>query len=271
MTDLNQRNVFITGGSSGIGLAAAKQLAALGANIVIFSRNQERLIHAAKEIEGARKDSDVRVQYLPLDVSDNTMTKDVMERAVDKMGPPDILINSAGISSPNYFENITYDQFAGTLTINLFGTRNTIAALLPHMKEKGGHIINVSSVAGFVGVFGFTDYSASKFGMIGFSESLRSECKQFGILVSVLCPPDTDTPMLAAENVNKPAETKAVSETGGLLSADYVARTMIKGIGKKRFMIIPGVMGKMTYLAKRLLPGAVEAVMDWEIKKVQRR
>jgi short-subunit dehydrogenase len=228
-------------------------------------------MHAAKEIEGTRKSSDGRVQYLPLDVSENTMTADVMEQAVSEMGSPDVLINSAGRSSPNYFENITYDQFAETMTTNLFGTRNTIAALLPHMKKNGGHIINVSSLAGFVGVFGFTDYCASKFGMIGFSEALRSECKKFGILVSVLCPPDTDTPMLKAENATKPAETIAVSETGGLLSADFVAQTMIKGIGKKRFMIIPGAMGKLTFIAKRLLPGIVEAVMDWEIKKVQGR
>ena len=242
--DLNNKNVFITGGSSGIGLSAARQLSELGANTFIFSRNADKLESAVKKIEGTRKNSDVRVEYLPLDVSDNNMTKDVMEQAVSKMGLPDVLINSAGRSSPNYFENISYDQFAGTLNINLFGTRNTIASLLPHMKKKGGHIINVSSIAGFIGVFGFTDYSASKFGMIGFSEALRSECKKFGVLVSVLCPPDTDTPMLEAENKNKPPETKAVSETGGLLTADYVARTMIKGIGKKRFMIIPGFMGK---------------------------
>lgn len=271
MTNLYKKNVFITGGSSGIGLSAAKQLAALGANTFIFSRNQDRLKSAAKEIETSRKDNSVNIDYMPLDVSDNEMTKNVMGKAVEKMGAPDILINSAGRSSPNYFENITYEQFDETMKINLFGVRNTIASLFPYMKEKGGHIINVSSVAGFVGVFGFTDYSASKFGLIGFSESLRSECKQFGILVSVLCPPDTDTPMLEAENSTKPEETKAISETGGLLTADYVAKVMIKGIGKKRFIIIPGFMGKLTYIAKRFLPGIVEAVMDWDIKKVQNR
>jgi len=271
MTDLYKKNVFITGGSSGIGLSAATQLAALGANIFIFSRNQERLESAVKEIKKSRKDNDTHIDYMPLDVSDDDMTKEVMEKAVAEMGAPDILINSAGRSSPNYFENITYEQFDETMKVNLFGTRNTIAALLPYMKEKGGHIINVSSVGGFVGVFGFTDYSASKFGLIGFSESLRSECKKFGILVSVLCPPDTDTPMLEAENSTKPEETKAISETGGLLTADYVAKAMIKGIGKKRFMIIPGFMGKLTYMAKRFLPGIVEAVMDWDIKKVQGR
>jgi short-subunit dehydrogenase len=271
MADLEKKNVFITGGSSGIGLASAKKFAALGANTIIFSRNQDQLEKAGKEITNVKKDSSVRVEYMPLDVSDNAMTATVMEMAVKKIGPPDILINCAGRAIPNHFEDITYEQFEGTLKVNLFGIRNTIAALLPHMKKSGGHIINVSSIAGFTGVFGYTDYAASKFGIIGFSESLRSELKKYHILISVLCPPDTDTPGLEAENATKPDETRAIAENGGLLSPDYVAEVMINGIGKNRFIIIPGFMGKVTYLAKRFLPGIVEVIMDWDIKKVQSR
>lgn len=269
MVDVNRKTVFITGGSSGIGLSAAKQLAAAGANIIIFSRDRARLETAAREIADVKKDAHVRVGYMPLDVSDNDMTARVMQDAVAGIGVPDVLINSAGRSSPNYFTNVPYDQFDATLKTNLYGVRNTVAALFPHMKKNGGHIINVSSIAGFIGVFGFTDYSASKFGLMGFSEALRSESKQFNIRVSVLCPPDTDTPMLQAENATKPKETIAVSESGGLLQPDYVAKVMIACIGTNRFMIIPGFMGKLTYIAKRLLPGLVEAIMDWEIKKAQ--
>jgi short-subunit dehydrogenase len=271
MTDWKNKNVFITGGSSGIGLASSKQVAALGANTIIFSRNQGLLEKAKSEIADSKKDDSVCVEYMPLDVSDNEMTVTVMEKAVKKFGPPDILFNCAGRAIPNHFEDISYEQFDDTLKINLFGIRNTIAALLPHMKKKGGHIINVSSIAGLTGVFGYTDYAASKFGIIGFSESLRSELKQYHIQISVLCPPDTDTPGLEAENATKPDETRAIAETGGLLAPDYVAKVMINGIGKKKFLIIPGFMGKATYLAKRLLPGIVEAVMDWDIKKVQNR
>jgi short-subunit dehydrogenase len=271
MTNLKHKNVFITGGSSGIGLASSKRLASLGANTIIFSRSQGQLKKAEKKISGSKKDNGVLVEYMPLDVSDNKMTETVMAMAVNKFGPPDILINCAGRAIPNHFENISYEQFEDTMKINLFGIRNTIAALLPHMKRKGGHIINISSIAGFTGVFGYTDYSASKFGIIGFSESLRSELKKYNILISVLCPPDTDTPGLEAENATKPDETRAIAESGGLLSADYVAKVMINSIGKNKFIVVPGFMGKVTYLAKRLLPGIVEVVMDWDIKKVQSR
>ncbi|MGD9171645.1 MAG: SDR family oxidoreductase [Candidatus Thiodiazotropha sp.] len=271
MIKLSNKNVFITGGTSGIGLACAKQFANLGANTMIFSRNQQHFENAKKVIKGFKQNDSIRLAHMPLDVSDNEMTINVMEEAVKIIGPPDILINCAGRALPNHFEDITYTQFEDTIKINLFGPRNTIAALLPHMKKKGGHIINVSSIAGFTGVFGYTDYAASKFGIIGFSESLRSELKKYRIRISVLCPPDTDTPGLKAENATKPEETRAVAKNGGLLTPDYVAEFMIKGIGKNKFIIVPGFMGKVTYMAKRLVPGVVEAIMDRTIKKVQNK
>ncbi len=102
--------------------------------------------------------------------------------------------NNNGRAYPRKFADVSCQQFDETMRINMYGIWNTCAALVPHMKEQGGAIVNISSIAGFVGVFGFTDYSASKFAVIGFSEALKSELKQFGITVQVLCPPDTDTP-----------------------------------------------------------------------------
>ena len=126
-------------------------------------------------------------------------------------------------------------------------------------------------MAGLIGVFGYTDYSASKFAIIGFSEALRSELKQYGITVSVLCPPDTDTPGLDEENKTKPEETKAISASAGLMQPDEVARALIKGMQKEKFLIIPGLDGKSTFMAKRLFPRLVEFIMDRQIKKVQQK
>ena len=92
--------------------------------------------------------------------------------------------------------------------------------------KKGSHVINVSSIGGFIGVFGFTAYSASKFGLIGLSEALRGELKPRGIAVSVLCPPDTDTPGMARENKTKPDETHAISGNVKLMSAENVAKAL---------------------------------------------
>ena len=121
-----------------------------------------------------------------------------------------------------------------------------------------------------MGVFGYTAYNASKFGVIGFSEALRGELKPFGIRVSVLCPPDTDTPGLHEENRTKPEETRQISAGARLMQPEQVAQALLQGLRKNRFMIIPGFDGKFTYYAKRLLPGLVSMVMDWDVRKVQK-
>ncbi|MBI9085670.1 MAG: SDR family oxidoreductase [Desulfobacterales bacterium] len=272
MVDFKGKRAYITGGSSGIGLAVAKRLASMGAHVAIFSRNEEKLDAALNDVREAGAPAGAQAAAFRLDVASNAEVERVLAEAASAFGPTDFLINSAGMSQPDYFENIGHEDFERILRVNFMGTRSTVAAVLPHMhRQRSGYIVNVASVAGFVGVFGFTSYCASKFAVIGFSEALRGELRPRGIGVSVLCPPDTDTPMLRAENVIKPAETLKISEGGGLLTADQVARAMIDGIRRRRFMIIPGAGARFTWLAKRLVPGLVFAVMDRDVRTVQKK
>jgi 3-dehydrosphinganine reductase len=265
------KNVYITGGSSGIGLAAAKAFAKRGGNIIIFARGEMGLDGALKELEGSRIREVQKFSTMAVDVSEIDNVSVIMERAVREFGTPDVLMNSAGIAYPNYFEDIPYEKFDELLTTNLYGIRNVISCLLPFMKDvRKGHIVNVSSMAGLIGVFGYTAYSASKFAVIGFSESLRGELKPHNIKVSILCPPDTDTPQLHEENKTKPPETKAIAGNAGIMSPDSVAEALIKGIEKGKFMIIPGLEGKLIYLAKRYVPSLVNYVMDREVEKLAR-
>jgi 3-dehydrosphinganine reductase len=261
------KNVYITGGSSGIGLAMAEQAAAAGAHVLIFARDEDRLRQAAEKIQAARRSAKQNVAWHALDVTNVAVVLPTFWRNVEQFGPPDILINSAGQARPNYFEKINAEQFDATLKLNLYGTRHAIAAALPHMKP-GGYIVNVSSVAGLIGVFGYTDYSASKFAVIGFSEALRAELKPRGITVSVLCPPDTDTPGLEAENVTKPAETRAISANARIIPAEAVARALMRGMAKKQFLIIPGFDARLSVLVKRLFPGLVEWIMNRTIARI---
>ena len=270
MKDFRNKNAYIVGGSSGIGLAIARLLAEHGANIVIFARDQEKLARAAEKISVRRAADRQTVAWIPLDVADRFMVDQVLDASVKRYGIPHILINCAGRAYPRYFEEIGFAQLDETMQINFYGMWHVTRKLAPLMKPGGGYIVNVSSVAGFLGVFGFTDYSASKFAVMGFSEALRSELKPFGIMVSVLCPPDTDTPSLAVENRTKPAETRAISANAGLLQPEAVAMALIKGMRKKRSVIIPGVQGKMTYLVKRWMPFLVERMMDRTIRRVQK-
>jgi 3-dehydrosphinganine reductase len=271
MKEFNGKTVFIPGGSSGIGLSAAKILASQGAHVVIFARNSKRLEEATAGIKQSRKSDTQRVGFMTLDVSDNAAVKNTMTRAVSDFGTPDLLINCAGRAYPRNFEDISFSQFDETMRINMYGIWNTCSALVPFMKKRGGVIVNTSSMCGFLGVFGYTDYSASKFAIVGFSEALKSELKQFNIAVQVLCPPDTDTPGFQEENKTKPEETKEISASAKLMSPTDVARVLLNDIGTGKFMIIPNMDGKFTYIMKRLFPKLTEFVMDMSIKKVQKK
>jgi 3-dehydrosphinganine reductase len=262
---------YITGGSSGIGLATAKLLASKGANVIIFARQEGALKEAVDGIEKCRVSPEQRFSCKKLDVAQREMTVEVLAGAVNEFGVPDILINSAGISYPQKFEDTDYKKFDDIIKVNLYGTWNTIDVLLPLLKQKKGYIVNVSSIAGFIGVFGMTSYSASKFGVIGFSEALRSELKSHEVNVSVLCPPDVSTPMLEKADRIKPEEAKAISAGADIMTPEAVAEVLVRALAREDFLVIPNASGKFTYFMKRLFPGLTELIVDGKIRGVQQK
>lgn len=269
LREFQGKNVYITGGSSGIGLETAKLVAARGANVILFARGRERLEEARRAVETARKDSSQNIDFRQLDVGSHEDVERVMAAAVREFGPPDVLINSAGRAYPDYFRNISYEQFDETMKVHIYGIWNTVSALLPYLAQRQGYVVNVSSSLGVLGVFGYTDYCASKYAIVGLSEVLKSELKPEGVGVSVLLPVDTDTPGFEVENRRKPPECVAVSEGAGLMQPGEVARLLLKGLAKGRFLIMPGSM-KGIYYIKRFAPRLVDAVMDHQIKKVRK-
>ncbi len=269
--DFAGKAVYVVGGSLGIGLAVARRAAALGAHVLLFARRRDALEAAARSVEAARTASTQRVAWRELDAADRTQVEQVMGEAVAAFGPPDVLVNCAGRAYPHRFEDVSYAQLDDTLRMNVHTCWNTVQVLLPHMTGRGGYIVNTSSVAGLIGVFGYTDYCASKFAVVGFSEALRSELKPQGITVSVLCPPDTDTPGFVIENRTKPEETRAISATAKVMSADAVAEALIDGMRSERLLIIPGRDSRLVVLVKRLFPGILERVLDRTVRQVAAR
>jgi 3-dehydrosphinganine reductase len=269
--DFEGKTVYVIGGSMGIGLAVARRLASLGAHLLVGARSAAPLAVAVSTLTAQRRSQQQRIASCQLDVCDDAETRRVLQTACEEFGIPDVFINCAGRAVPNYFEQISYAQFVETLRVNLQGCWSSTAALLPHMRPRGGYVVHTASLAGLLGVFGYTDYCAAKFGVIGFCEALRSEVKPYGIGVSVLCPPDTDTPGFATENATKPRETRAVSAGAKVLSAESVAAALLDGLARGRFLIIPGRAGRLAVLAKRLWPGLVERLMDAQIRRAQRQ
>jgi 3-dehydrosphinganine reductase len=135
------------------------------------------------------------------------------------------------------------------------------------VERRSGAVCNVSSMAGVIGIYGYTAYAASKFAIIGFSQCLRAELWPHGVRVSVVCPPDTDTPQLEFENRYKPKETRAIAGNVKTMTAEAVAASMLAGMAAGTFEIIPGMDGQVSALAQRLVPGVVRWVCDGSQRK----
>ncbi len=260
-----RKNIIITGGSSGIGRSLALKLADLGANLFLIARRQELLDKVREELEHHRQHEEQVWEVFSADIGNREEIEKTIEDIAQRHSI-DILINNAGIAYANYFEETSPELFEEMMRVNYLGTVWTTRALLPHFKkQRRGHIVNVSSIAGLVGIFGYSAYTPSKAAIIGFSDVLRNELKASNIKVSVVMPPDTDTPQLAEENKTKPEETKLLSDTAGLMQPDEVAMMILKGIAAERFHIVPGLNNKIPYISAHLFPNVMRWFLDREV------
>jgi 3-dehydrosphinganine reductase len=264
---LSNQHVFITGGSSGIGLALARQAAAAGSRLSLVGRDSAKLAAAARDVRAAVPGVS-EIVTVPADVSVESAVLAALHTAEAVHGPVDILITSAGVARPGYFEEIPVSVFERTMAVNYFGTLYAIKAVVPGMRARGrGAVVLISSGAGLVGLFGYTPYAPSKFALRGLAEALRGELKPAGVAVTIVYPPDTDTPQLAEENLTKPPETKALTAGGGLWTADAVARVTLDAVRRGRFAVAPGV--QLTILA--WLHSLIAPVLHWSFDRVAAR
>lgn len=237
---LRDQHVVVTGGSTGIGLALARQAAEAGARVSLIARDPAKLGRARDGIVAAVPTA--QPFTVSADVADREAVVAAVRAAEAAQGPTDVLITSAGIARPGYFEELPADVHERTMAVNFFGSLYPVRAVVPGMKARGhGAVVLISSGAGLYGFFGYTAYAPSKFALRGFAESLRAELQGTGVHVSIVYPPDTDTPQLAEEALTCPPETKAVTAAGGLWTADAVARVTLAGLARRRFAIAPGL------------------------------
>jgi 3-dehydrosphinganine reductase len=238
---LRGQHVLITGGSSGIGLALARQCACEGARLSLLARDKAKLA-AARSAVAASSPSAPEAAVLSADVAVEAEVLAAISEAERIHGPVDVLIACAGISRPGYFEEVPVGVFERSMAVNYFGTLYALKALVPAMRRRrGGAVVLISSGAGLHGFFGYTPYSPTKFALRGLAEALRAEMKDTGVHVMIVYPPDTDTGQLAEENLTKPVETAAITAKGGLWKAEDVARVTLEGLAKRRFAVTPGL------------------------------
>lgn len=264
---LRDQHVCITGGSSGIGLAIAQQAAAEGAKISLIARDPAKLEQARAKINQVAP-ACLAIAVASADVSIEAEVLAALTTVEAAHGPIDVLITSAGVAEAGYFEDIPIATFERLMTVNYFGTLYPLKAVIPAMKARGhGAVMLVSSGVGLHGFFGYTPYGPTKFALRGLAESLRAEMKGTGVQVSIVYPPDTDTPQLAEETRTKPPETKALTAQGGIWSAEDVARLTLNGLKRGRFSITPGVALTLLAWFHSLLAPA----LHWSFDRTARR
>lgn len=249
--NLEGRHVVVIGGSSGIGLAFAQLAAAEGALVTIVARDEGRLSSAKEQVDRYARGDGARVAAVSADVSEPEGAERAMRDAVEAFGPPSALVCSQGISRPGTFLETPLATMREVMETNYWGCVHAVKAAVPLMAAAPGprRIALVSSQAGQVGVYGFAHYSASKFALRGLAEALQQELLPRGISLTLVFPPDTDTPQLAEEHKTSPELTKRISGTSKVLPPGEVARHALRAIKGGAFFSASNFEGFMLQIA----------------------
>lgn len=246
--------IIITGASSGIGLAAARLFASMDAKVVIAARSADKL----DEIKTTMPNPD-NILCVKTDVAVEDDCKNLVQQTVDKFGRIDILVNNAGISMRAMFRDLELDVIKHLMDTNFWGTVYCTKYALPYILESKGSIVGVISIAGFTGLPGRTGYSASKFAIRGFLNTLRVEHRYDGIHVMVFAPGFTTSNI---RNVALLADGSLQGMTprneSKMMSAEAVAERMAYGLRKRKKEMILTPIGKLTKIFNFIMPGFVE-------------
>jgi len=257
------RSVLITGGSRGLGLEMARQLARQRARLTLIARDLMELKRAEHELTAMGAE----VLIVSCDVRQQREVVEAVARTVTAMGRVDVLINNAGIIQVGPMEEMSLADFEDAMAVHFFGPLYFTLATLPHMKAGGGgRIVNISSAGGKIAAPHLLPYSASKFALTGFSEGLRAELRQKNIFVTTVCPGlmRTGSPRNAVIKGKYRQEYAwfSISSSLPLLSAsvESAAAKILEACRRGRPRVVIGAHTKLAIVLKELAPGAAAKI-----------
>ena len=255
-----EKTVIITGASSGIGKELALRLAKEGAWLALAARNVQRLAVLVGECQR----SGSKAIAIPTDVGDESQCRELIIRSYETYGCVDMLVNNAGIDGVSKLEDLPdLRLFKEVVDVNFYGTVYCTYYALPFLKETNGRIVNIASLGGMLAIPFNTSYIASKFAVVGFSDSLRMEVEQAGISVTVICPSLVVTEF-HERYMNKNGQPKGPSGraiyTERTLTADQCARIILRGarLRKRQVVMRPG---PLALWLKLITPGLVDRLI----------
>lgn len=255
---MRDKVVLVTGGTSGIGLACAQEFGKQGARIVITGRGQDKL----KAAEDQLKADGIEVLAIQADAASEDDNARMIAQTMNTWGRLDVLICNAGISMRALFEEVDMKVFKQVMDINFYGTVYAVKYALPYLLKSKGAIIGISSINGRRGTPARSAYTASKYAMEGFFESLRTEVMKRDVHVLVVCPGFT------ASNIRNVALTadgstqgESPRDEGKMMTAEEVAVQTFKALkNKKRDLVLTGE-GKMAVFLNKWIPGVVDKLV----------
>lgn len=255
---MKNKVVIITGASSGIGKACAELFGLAGARVVITGRNAANLQAVAAHLTARGIDN----RAVLADVSVEADNRRMVEETIRAYGRIDVLINNAGISMRALFEDVDLDVIRKVMDINFYGTLYATKYCLPHLMAAKGSVVGISSIAGFRGLPARTGYSASKFAMQGFLETLRTEMLKKDVHVLIACPGFT------ASNIRNAALSKDGTPQGEsprdeqqMMSSEAVAGHILRAVEKRKKYLVLTTQGKLTVFLNKWLPGWMDKMV----------
>ncbi|WP_315738322.1 MULTISPECIES: SDR family oxidoreductase [unclassified Bradyrhizobium] len=265
----HSRSIVITGGATGLGFAIANALTPQGARLTLLSRRTDNLDLAVHELRRRHAGADIEVQ--PVDVGDPIATSQAIEEVARRRGGIDMLFNNAGVMREGRFETLTDNDFQAVMQTNFFGPVNVTRAALPHLRAAGGRLINIASIAGLTGIFGFTAYGSAKHALVGFTECLHYELLRQGIKVHLVCPAEFETPMVAELDSYRTPENRRHTLTIPRTPLEIVVADTLRGIRRDRYFIVPGGRARLAVLGLRLVPSIVRRLGERIVGKLERK
>ena len=252
---MKNKVVIITGASSGIGKACALKFGQAGAKLVLAARSEDKLTTFVNELKNNAIDSIGVVT----DVSNEEQCKNLIKKALDAYGKIDIMLNNAGISMRALFKDVDLSVLKQVMDINFWGTVYCTKYALDEVIKNKGSVIGISSIAGYKGLPGRTGYSASKFAMHGFLESIRIELLKKNVHVLLACPGFTASNIRnTALNASGGTQGESPMDEGKIMTAEEVAEEILKATIKRKRDLILTSQGKMTVMANKFAPSYVD-------------
>lgn len=253
MSFFNNKVVVITGGSDGIGKALIEAIVPLGAKVATCGRNHDKIYKLQVEY------SHVLLHAVACDVSNEDECRRFIESTIETFGGIDILINNAGISMRALFMDASTEVTRKVMDINFLGAVYCTKYALPSILERQGTVVGVSSTAGYRGLPGRSAYSASKFALQGWLESLRTELFRTGVHVMWVAPGFTASNIRhAALDNNAEARGQSILDEGRIMTAEECAHHILRAIEKRKRTLILTFTGKMTVLINKFFPSLAD-------------